>query len=80
MPMRGGRNLEEQLRTSLKEGFSRIEYKADMIRIEDLLADSKQLAELSKHTKEIYLLIDRLTTDDSKETLSLMLQCRSIKV
>ena len=70
MPMRGGRNLEEQLRTSLKEGFTRIEYKADMIRIEDLLADSKQLAELSKHTKEIYLLIDRLTTDDSKETLS----------
>lgn len=70
MPMRGGRDLEEQLRTSLKEGFTRIEYKADMIRIEDLLADSKQLAELSRHTKEIYLLIDRLTTDDSKETLS----------
>ena len=70
MPMRGGRDLEEQLRTSLKEGFTRIEYKADMIRIEDLLSDSKQLKELSKHTKEIYLLIDRLTTDDSKETLS----------
>ena len=70
MPMRGGRNLEEQLRTSLKEGFTRIEYKADIIRIEDLLSDSKQLKELSKHTKEIYLLIDRLTTDDSKETLS----------
>jgi len=70
MPMRGGRDLEEQLRTSLKEGFTRIEYKADMIRIEDLLFDSKQLKELSRHTKEIYLLIDRLTTDDSKETLS----------
>ena len=70
MPMRGGRNLEEQLRTSLKEGFTRIEYKANIIRIEDLLSDSKQLKELSKHTKEIYLLIDRLTTDDSKETLS----------
>ena len=70
MPMRGGRNLEEQLRTSLKEGFTRIEHKSEIIRIEDLLADSKQLAELSKHTKEIYLLIDRLTTDDSKETLS----------
>ena len=70
MPMRGGRGLEEQLRTSLKEGFTRIEYKADMIRIEDLLADSKQLAGLSGHTKDIYLLIDRLTTDDTKETLS----------
>ncbi len=70
MPMRGGRDLEEQLRTSLKEGFTRIEYKADIIRIEDLLSDSKQLKELSRHTKEIYLLIDRLTTDDSKETLS----------
>ena len=70
MPMRGGRNLEEQLRTSLKEGFTRIEYKGDMIRIEDLLADNNHLKELSSHTKDIRLLIDRLTTDDSKETLS----------
>ena len=70
MPMRGGRNLEEQLRTSLKEGFTRIEHKGEMIRIEDLLADSTKLADLSKRTKEIWLLIDRLTTDDSKETLS----------
>ena len=70
MPMRGGRNLEEQLRTSLKEGFTRIEYKSEMIRIEELLADSKRLSDLSMHTKEIWLLIDRLTTDDSKETLS----------
>ena len=70
MPMRGGRNLEEQLRTSLKEGFTRIEHKGEMIRIEDLLSDSKMLADLSKHTKEIWLLVDRLSTDDSKETLS----------
>ena len=70
MPMRGGRNLEEQLRTSLKEGFTRIEHNGDMIRIEDLLSDAKTLADLSKRTKEIWLLIDRLTTDDSKETLS----------
>ena len=70
MPMRGGRNLEEQLRTSLKEGFTRIEHNGDMIRIEDLLSDAKMLADLSKRTKEIWLLIDRLTTDDSKETLS----------
>jgi excinuclease ABC subunit A len=68
--MRGGRNLEEQLRTSLKEGFTRIEHKGEMIRIEDLLADDRKLADLSKRTKEIWLLIDRLTTDDSKETLS----------
>ena len=70
MPMRGGRNLEEQLRTSLKEGFTRIEHNGEMIRIEDLLADSGKLADLSKRTKEIWLLIDRLSTDDSKETLS----------
>ena len=70
MPMRGGRNLEEQLRTSLKEGFTRIEHNGDMIRIEDLLSDAKTLADLSKRTKEIWLLIDRLMTDDSKETLS----------
>ena len=70
LPIRGGRNLEEQLRTSLKEGFTRIEHKAEMIRIEDLLADAKHLKELSSLTKEIFLLVDRLTTDDSKETLS----------
>ena len=70
LPIRGGRNLEEQLRTSLKEGFTRIEHKAQIIRIEDLLADVGHLKELSSRTKEIYLLVDRLTTDDSKETLS----------
>ena len=70
MPMRGGRNLEEQLRTSLKEGFTRIDHTGEMIRIEDLLSDSKRLKELSARTMEIWLLIDRLTTDDSKETLS----------
>ena len=70
MPMRAGRNLEEQLRTSLKEGFSRVDYKGEMIRIEDLIADSARLKELSQHPKELCLLIDRLSADDTKETVS----------
>ncbi len=70
MPIRSGRNLEEQLRTSLKEGFSRIDSNGSMIRIDDLLSDKAQLEELSANTGSVSLLIDRLSADNSKETIS----------
>lgn len=70
MPIRSGRNLEEQLRTSLKEGFSRIDCNGSMIRIDDILSDKAQLDQLSANTDSLFLLIDRLSADDSKETLS----------
>lgn len=70
MPIRNGRTLEEQLRTSLKEGFSRIDSNGTMIRIDDILSDQAQLDRLQANTESIYLLIDRLSADDSKETVS----------
>lgn len=66
----GNRNLEEQLRTLLKVGFSRIDYESEIFRIEDLLSDNKKLKQLSADGKNLYLLVDRLTSDGSKETMS----------
>ena len=72
MPMRGGRNLEEQLRTSLKEGFTRIEYKANIIRIEDLLSDSKQLKELSKGDSHLRMVFGMVNDKDVDTVMTLL--------
>ena len=67
MPQRAGRSLEEQLRTSLKEGFTRVDCGGEMLRIEDLLEDGSAI---SSCPHDMNLLIDRLTSDRSKETVS----------
>ncbi|MCQ2064916.1 MAG: excinuclease ABC subunit UvrA [Bacteroidaceae bacterium] len=67
MPQRAGRSLEEQLRTSLKEGFTRVDCGGEMLRIEDLLEDGSAI---SSCPHDMNLLIDRLTADRSKETVS----------
>lgn len=63
---RDGRTLPEQLEMDFKQGFTRIEVNREIIRIEDFLkqtpaADKKQ---------NIYLLVDRMTADDSKDSIS----------
>lgn len=73
MVLRDGRNFTEQMQTSLKEGFTRIDYKSEIIRIEDLLEDKSRLKVLSEDQKSVNLLIARLTCDDSKETINRMM-------
>lgn len=61
---REGRTIEEQLAAYLKQGLSRLDVGGEMVRIEDWLAGTHT------ETPEIYLLIDRLTVSDEKDTLS----------
>lgn len=70
IPIRTNRNIEEQLRTSLKEGYTRIDCHGQMTQTEELLANSTKLKELEATPDEVFLLIDRLTANDSKETIS----------
>ena len=66
-----GRSLIEQLDMDMKQGFTRIEKNREIIRIEDYLQElSKGETTDEKEKKRIYLLIDRLTADDSKDTIS----------
>ena len=59
-----GRTMEQQLKAYLLEGFARIYVDNDFQRIDDILAagDIQQ--------KEIYLVIDRLSVDDSKDVIA----------
>lgn len=60
------RSLSQQLSTLLQQGYTRVLYKGDFERIEDLLEH------IDEETKEddIYTVIDRISWDETNETLS----------
>ena len=59
--LRDGRTLEEQLDIDLKQGFARIEVNGEIVRIEDYQP---------RQGDTVNLLIDRMTCDDSKDSIS----------
>ena len=63
---REGRTLTEQLEMDFKQGFTRMEVNREIVRIEDFLKEGP--AEDKK--PNIYLLVDRMTADDSKDIIS----------
>lgn len=63
---REGRTLAEQLEIDFKEGFTRVEVNREIIRIEDYI---KQ-APADEKKQNIYLLVDRMMVDDSKDSIS----------
>lgn len=63
-----GRTLEKQLEMEIQEGYTRLWFKNDFVRIDDFLAD-KEALEKAK-VNEIFLLIDRLSVDDAKDAIS----------
>ncbi len=62
--LRSGRTLQEQLEVTLKQGFTRLEVDGEIVRIEDFLQQGRE------NTGDICLLVDRMSCDDSKDTLS----------
>ena len=62
-----GRTIERQLQMMIQEGYSRIYHNREPIRIDDFLsqADFSQI-----EAKDIFLLIDRLSVDDSKDVIA----------
>ena len=55
-------NPKEELGVLLQKGFSRLYVNKEILRIEEIMEDAKQLSELfsKSSSKEIYILIDRL--------------------
>ena len=64
--LHGDRTLKEQLSVYMQQGFVRIEVDGEIIRIEDWLIQNAEPAT----DATVYLLIDRLAVDDSRETIS----------
>lgn len=69
LQVREGRTLQEQLDSDFKQGFSRIEIDGEVVRIEDFMLELA--SDPSKgEDRTIHLLIDRMSCDDSKDTIS----------
>lgn len=66
------RDLRTQLEVFMKQGLSRLDIEGRMVRIEDLLTDEEQYTacQVAWGNKQLFLLIDRLAVDDSKDTIS----------
>ncbi|NLZ73454.1 MAG: excinuclease ABC subunit A, partial [Bacteroidales bacterium] len=56
-----GRTLKDQINIDLKQGFNRVEVNEEIIRIDEYEPQEKD---------QVFLLIDRLVTDDTKDSIS----------
>lgn len=69
-----GRTLVKQLEMYHKQGYVRLFFNGDFVKIEDFLSDdmSKSIEESETHAHEhaVWLVVDRLSVDDSQETVS----------
>ena len=63
-----GRTLEKQLTAEIQQGYSRILYKNEFIRISDFINDKENC--LSAKPDEIFILIDRLSVGRTKDVLA----------
>ena len=70
-----GRTAEKQLEMYLQEGYTRVIYGSEIIRIEDLLSASEDkhaslLSDITRHITSAYLVIDRLRVSKEKDDIA----------
>lgn len=63
-----GRTIADQLEMQVQEGYARIYVNGEILRIDDWLETHRENGEIS--VSDIYLVIDRLSVDTSKEAIS----------
>lgn len=63
-----GRTIEKQLEMEIQEGYTRLYVQPSFVRIDDFLQDNHALS--NTPIQNIYLLIDRLSVNDDKDTIS----------
>ena len=77
--VREGRTPQEQLTVAMQQGFARVEYNGEVMRIEEVLekltnekiqGPDVNNSPLSTIHCQLNIVIDRLSADDSKETIS----------
>lgn len=69
LEIREGRTLTEQLDNCFKQGFSRLEVDGEIVRMEDFMQEVEKDPK-GNTGKTIYLLIDRMSCDDAKDSIS----------
>ena len=70
--IREGRTMQEQLTVAMQQGFARVEVNGEVMRIEEVLEKltNDKLQEPDGNNCQLNIVIDRLSADDSKETIS----------
>lgn len=63
-----GRDIAEQLSSEMKQGYARIFYRNEFVRIDDFIADTGQME--SVDASEVYILIDRMSVCKDKDAVS----------
>lgn len=63
-----GRDIATQLSSEIKQGYSRIFYKNEFVRIDDFIADTTALQ--SANVADIFILIDRMSVSNNKDAIS----------
>lgn len=64
-----GRSLKKQLEMEMQQGYSRIYHKNEFLRIEDFVETLQDIDNTNEYDN-IYIVIDRMAVDDSKEITS----------
>lgn len=64
-----GRSLKKQLEMEIQQGYSRIYHKNEFRRIEDFVETLPDIDNTKEHD-DIYIIIDRMAVDDSREIIS----------
>lgn len=64
-----GRSLKKQLEMEMQQGYSRIYHKNEFRRIEDFVETLPDIDNAKGHD-DIYIIIDRMAVDDSREIIS----------
>lgn len=64
-----GRSLKKQLEMEMQQGYSRIYHKNEFRRIEDFVETLPDIDNTKEHD-DIYIIIDRMAVDDSREIIS----------
>lgn len=67
LKIRGGRTLAEQLAINVQQGLTKIDVDGEILNIEDYIGS---LDFEKKKTSSIYVIIDRLSVNDSKDAVS----------
>ena len=60
-----GRTLKKHLEMQVQQGYSRLYHKREFIRIDDFIESVSE-----EYNEDLYLLIDRMSVDDSKDSIS----------
>ena len=70
--IREGRTMQEQLTVAMQQGFARVEVNGEVMRIEEVLEKltNDKSQEPDGNNCQLNIVIDRLSADDSKETIS----------